>query len=204
MDTKAIDLYVRALRDIAHTLEQHQEARSVFDSQFLFRIIRDGFLQTISEYETGRILRHSKPNEEFLLWQGPVCEQKMNWNCIGWIFPFSSDEEIEDAYEKITRAQLATKSWGKFRQFVLSCRLRVQETPFDIPSNLIKVRVMGAECRIAMRMLTKYPPNLRYVTKALLDQLPSSSYVRKRIRIKIVVGEKLTPYVHTLSEERPA
>jgi hypothetical protein len=54
---------------------------------------------------------------------------------------------------------------------------------------------MGEECRTAMQTLEKNPPNLRYIAKMLLERLPSSSYLRKRIHLKIVVGEKLEPYV---------
>ena len=195
MYTRAIDVYVQALLDIANVLERHREARLAFDPDFLFRIVRDGFLQTVTDHDKNRILYHNRPGEEFLLWQGPVHNQKMSWNCIGWIFPFFTNEEIENSYEIITRAELEKKSWAAFRQFWLSCRLRFQEAPLDIPTNLVKVRVMGEECRSAMQTLEKHPPNLRYVAKTVLDRLPSSSYLWRRFHMKIVVGEKLEPYV---------
>ncbi len=197
MDNQAINVYVRALVDIANVLERHREVRTAFDPGFLSRSIRDGFLQTHTESARVRILYESHPGEEFLLWQGPVPGQKMNWNCIGWIFPFYADEELEDTYEIITRAELNTKSWAAIRQFALSCRLRWQEMPFEVPTNIVKVRVMGDECAVAMHTLEQYPPNLRYVAKAILDRLPTSSYLRKRIHMQVVIGEKLEPYIYT-------
>ncbi len=198
MDNRAIDIYVRALLDIVNVLEQQREVRTGFDAGFLARILRDGFLQTLTESDKDRILQHSRCGEEFLLWKGPPSGQKMNWNVIGWIFPFYSDEEIENSYEIITRAELNKRSWAALRQFVLSCRLRFQETSLDIPTNLVKVRVTGDECRAAMDTLEIHPPNLRYVANALLNQLPASSYLRKCLRIELVVGEKLEPYIHPI------
>lgn len=189
---------MRALLDIACVLERHREVRTAFDPGFLVRILRDGFLQTVTESDKERILHHSHPGEEFLLWKGPVRGQKLHWNCIGWIFPFYSDEELENSYEIIIRSELDAKSWAALRQFVLSCRRRFQETPFDVPTNIVKVRVMGDECRAAMHTLETQPPNLRYVAKALLDQLPASNYFRKRIRMELVVGETLEPYIHNI------
>jgi hypothetical protein len=192
---KAIETYVNALVDIATMLQTHREVRAEFEPDFLARILRDGFLQTITEAERDRIWSASKSGEDFLLWQGVTRYKKMNWNSIGWIFPFYTDEEMEQAYEIITRAVLSQKSWPLFRQLALSFRLRFQGTPIKVPTNIVKVRVTGDECQEAMRILEKSPPNLRYVTKAVLDQLPQSHYLRRRIRVKLFVGEKLEPYV---------
>ena len=104
MTTEAIEIYIQALLDIVNALESHHEARSAFDHLFLRQVIRDGFLQTVSEKDTQRMLYQSQVGEEFLLWQGPVPHQKARWNGIGWIFPFTSLTEKEQAYELITRA----------------------------------------------------------------------------------------------------
>jgi hypothetical protein len=192
---RAIDTYVRALVDIATMLDTYREVRSEFDPSFLLRIMRDRFLQTVTEEDRTRILHVYESEEDFLLWQGVLRSKKMNWNWIGWIFPFHTDEEMKKAYTLITRAELSQRSWPLLRQFVLSCRLRFQETPIRVPTNIVKVRVKGDECQAAMQTLEKSPPNLRYVTKAMIDQLPPSNYLRKRIRMKIFVGEKLEPYV---------
>lgn len=194
MYIKAIERYIRALLDITTMLEQHREVRTAFDQTFLPRIMHDGFLQTITEQDKNRVLSPNRPEEEFLLWQGIIPGVDMHWNNIGWIFPFLTSEEMDNSYEIITRAELATKSWSAFRQFWLSCRLRFQEEALDIPTNIVKVRVVGEECRSAMNILSKHPPNLRYVAKALLDRSPSSSYLKERIHVKLVVGEKLEPY----------
>lgn len=196
---RTIDTYIRTLVDIATVLNTHREARSEFVTSFLLRIIHDGFLQPVTEEDRNRLLYHHKNGENFLLWQGIIRRKKMNWNCIGWIFPFDTNEEMERSYEVITRAELDQKSWAKFRQFALSCRLRLKGTSLEIPTNIIKVRAMGDDCRSAMRTLEKSPPNLRYVTKAVIDQLPPSNYLRKRIQMKLVVGEKSKPYVLTPS-----
>lgn len=194
MYIKAIERYIRALLDITTMLEQHREVRTAFDQTFLLRIMHDGFLQTITEQDKNRVLYHNRPEEEFLLWHGMIPGVDMHWNNIGWIFPFLTSEEMDNSCEIITRAELATKSWSPFRQFWLSCCLRFQEEALDIPTNIVKVRVVGEECRSAMNILSKHPPNLRYVAKALLDRSPSSSYLKKRIHVKLVVGEKLEPY----------
>ncbi|MBD3306249.1 hypothetical protein GF339_07655 [candidate division KSB3 bacterium] len=202
MDTQAIEFYIQALLDITTVLEHHREARTAFDPLFLSRIMRDGFLQTSTAADRDRILHQSTSTEEFLLWRGPARQQKMNWNCLGWIFPFASDEEIERTCELITRSELDAKSWAAVRQFWLSCRLRLQEVSFDVPTNLVKVRVMGSACQTAMQTLETYPPNLRYVAKSLLDQLPATHYFRKRIQMKLVVGETLEPYISTRKGEK--
>ena len=194
MYDKAIERYVQAIFDIATALEQHHEARTAFEPSFLARIVHDGFLQTVTEQDENRIIYDNRPGEEFLLWHGVVPGVKMNWNTIGWIFPFFTPEEVENSYEIIIRAELATKSWAGLRQFWLSCRLRFQEAPLEIPTNIIKVRVVGEDCRKAMRVLKKHPPNLRYVAKILKERSHPASYLKKRIHLKLVIGEKLEPY----------
>ena len=194
---QAIEMYVRALVDIATTLDIHHEARLEFDPGFLLRVLRDGFLQPVTTHERQRLLHERQNEEEFLLWYGGMRQKKMNWNGIGWIFPFQIYQEMERAYELITRAELEQKSWARVRQFVLSCRFKFQEAPIKIPTNIVKVRVKGDECLAAMRTLEKSPPNLRYVTRAMIDHLPPTNYLRKRIQMKIFVGEKLEPQVLT-------
>lgn len=192
---KAVDLYVRVLLDIATVLHTHREARAEFDTGFLLRIMHDGFLQSVTENDGIRLLHNPRNGGNFLLWQGVIGQQKTNWNCIGWIFPFDTNEEMERSYEVITRAELDQKPWPKFRQFTLSFRTQILGIPLKIPTNIVKVRAIGDECRAAMRILEKSPPNLRFVTKAVIDQLPPVNYLRKRIQIKPVVGEKYKPYV---------
>ena len=194
MYDKAIERYIQAIFDIATVLEQHHEARTAFEPLFLARIVHDGFLQAVTEQDENRIIYENRPGEEFLLWHGVVPGVKMNWNTIGWIFPFSTSEEIENSYEIITRAELATKSWAGLRQFWLSCRLRFQEAPLEIPANIVKVRVLGEESQNAMRVLKQHPPNLRYVAKILKEQSHSTSYLKQRIRLRLVIGETLEPY----------
>ena len=195
MTTEAIEIYIQALLDIVNALESHHEARSAFDHLFLRQVIRDGFLQTVSEKDTQRMLYQSQVGEEFLLWQGPVPHQKARWNGIGWIFPFTSLTEKEQAYELITRAKLSQKSWASFRQWWLTCRLRLHETALELPTNLVKVRVMGRTCQLAMQHLEQHPPNLRYIVKSMLERLPASSSLRTRLQMKPVIGEKLDPYI---------
>lgn len=193
MYEQAIEFYIRALLDIVTTLEHHKEARTAFEPSFLFRAVSDGFLQPVTEQEKTRVLA-DRPNVEFLLWQGVIPGVKRNWNTIAWIFPFSQPAEMEDSYEIITRAEMAAKSWAFARQFWLSCKKRVQETPLEIPANIVKLRVVGEECQQAMRLLYQYPPNLRYVAKALLDRAAASSYIRKHVNVALIIGEKLEPY----------
>jgi hypothetical protein len=106
-------------------------------------------LQTVSAEDTQRLLYQSQAGEEFLLWQGPVPHQKARWNGIGWIFPFTNLAESERAYELITRTKLSQKSWAGFRQWWLTCRLRLQETALDLPTNLVEKQVMGSACQNA-------------------------------------------------------
>lgn len=192
---RAVDIYLRALLDIATVLNTHREARAEFDTGFLLRIMHDGFLQPLTENDEIRLLHNLRDGENFLLWQGVIGQKKMNWNCFGWIFPFDTHEEMERSYEVITRAELDQKPWPKIRQLALSFRTQVLGVPLNIPTNIVKVRATGDECRSAMRTLAKSPPNLRYVTKAVIDQLPLSNYLRKRIHIKLVVGEEFKPYI---------
>ena len=194
MYNKAIELYIKALLDIATTLEQHREARTAFDTTFLSRVVRDGFLQTITEQDRHRVLEQQQPEEEFLIWQGKVPGIPENWNNIGWILPFHDLAEMENSYEIVTRSELAEKSWSGLRQFWLSCRLRIHESAIELPTNLVKVRVLGDDCRTAMQVLRKHPPNLRYVAKALLERSSSKSTLKKRIHLKLVLGEQLEPY----------
>jgi hypothetical protein len=191
---KAIELYIKALLDIATALEQHREARTAFDATFLTRVVRDGFLQTVTEQDRHRVLEQHHPGEEFLLWQGKVPGVTENWNNVGWIFPFRDLAEMENSYEIVTRSELAEKSWAGFRQLWLSCRLRVHEAAIELPTNLVKVRVLGDDCRTAMQVLRKHPPNLRYVAKTLLERSSSRSNLKKRIQLKLVLGEQLEPY----------
>lgn len=192
---QAIDVYARALRDIATILQSHREAQTDFEADFLARTLQDGFLQAATEQDRLRVVSDHAPGESFLLWPGELLQPKMTWNCVCWIFPFQTIEEMERAYELITRAELAQKPWASVRQFWLSCRMRMSETPFRIPTNFVRVRVKGEDCRAALKVLQESPPNLRYVTKTVLDRLPATHYFRKRTHVKLVVGEQLQPYV---------
>lgn len=192
----AVATYVKAVVDIATILNLHHEARTEFGPGFLERTLQDGFLQPVTDRDRERLLTHA-PAENFLIWYGSLPGQKMNWNCVGWIFPFQTLSEMERSYEMITRAELAQKSWANLRQFLLSCQMRLHEGSIQIPTNIVKVRVKGEQIRRAIRPFKKSPPNLRYVTKAVIDQLAPSNYFRKRTQVKIVVGEKLQPHVRT-------
>ena len=192
---RAVDTYVRILVDIATVLDSYREARAEFDTDFLLRIMHDGFLQPVTENDRNRLLYNPRKGETFLLWQGVTEQKKMNWNCFGSIFPFATKEEMERSYEVITRAELNQKSWAKFRQIVLSFRTQILGISLKIPTNIVKVRAIGNECHSAMRKLEKSPPNLRYVTKTAMDQLPPSNYLWKRIHMKLVVGEEYNPYI---------
>jgi len=198
---EAVSTYIQGLADIATILHIHHEARTEFESIFLIRAIHDGFLQPISDRDRDRLLYHHSRDENFLIWNGDVSGKKMNWNALGWIFPFQAIDEMERAYELITRAALAQKPWAKIRQFILTCRFKFQEAPIQIPTNIVKIRVKGSGCLAAMRFLDQSPPNLRYVTKALIDKLPPSNYFRKRTKIQIVVGERLEPYIRTPTQQ---
>jgi hypothetical protein len=193
----AVETYVKALVDVATILHIHHEARTEFDRKVLARTLHDGFLQPVNDDDQTRLLEDYTPDENFLLWYGEIPGRKMNWNCVGWIFPFQTMTEMERSYEMIIRAELAQKSWANMRQFLLSCRMKLHEGSIQIPTNIVKVRVKGEQTQKAMRLLDKSPPNLRYVAKAVADRLSPSNYFRKRTQIKIVIGEKLEPYVRT-------
>lgn len=198
---EAVSTYVQGLVDIATILNAHHEARTEFESGFLIRTIQDGFLQPVSDHDRERLVSHHDRDENFLIWNGEVSGKKIQWNALGWIFPFQALDEMERAYELITRAALAQKSWAGIRQFILTCRFKFQEAPLQIPTNFVKIRVKGPTCSAAMRFLGQSPPNLRYVTKAVVDQLPPSNYFRKRTKIQIVIGERLEPYVRTPTQQ---
>lgn len=194
---QAIETYQQALIDLAAALDAHHEARLECEPNFLTRILRDGFLQPMTAEERQRILHDRRNGEELLLWQGVLRQQKPNWNGIGWIFPFYTIAEMERAYELITRAELEQQAWSRVRQWALTYRLKWRGAALDIPTNIVKVRMKGAACGAAMRTLETSPPNLRYLTKTLLERLPPANYARRRIRLKIVVGEKLAPEILT-------
>jgi hypothetical protein len=197
----AITTYVRALVDVATVLEAHREARSDFEPGFLIRSLRDGFLQPVSTADRNRILEQADAPESFLLWRGGLRQPKMAWNCIGWIFPFTTEAEMERSYEIVIRAEIVQKSWPQVRHFLLSCRKRLQEMPIVVPTNLVKVRIKGQTCGAAMQALEQTPPNVRYVARAMLAQLPPSNYLRQRMRLNLVVGEQLQPYIKRAGNE---
>ncbi len=198
---EAVNRYIRGLVDITTVLHVHHEARTEFESGFLLRTIQDGFLQPVSDFDRERLLSPHDRDENFLIWNGTVPGKKIIWNSVGWIFPFQALDEMERAYELITRAALAQKSWANLRQFILTCRFKFQEAPIQIPTNLVKIRVKGPQCSAAMRCLAQSPPNLRYIARTVVDQLAPSNYFRRRTKIQIVVGERLEPSVRPLTEQ---
>jgi hypothetical protein len=192
---QAVDTYIQGLVDIGTILHTHHEARTELAPSFLIRALQDGFLQPVSGQDRQRLMEDHDPQEHCLLWYGDILQQKRHWNAIGWLFPFHTMNDMERAYELITRAELARKSWAPVRQFWLSCRFKLQEAPISIPTNIVKMRVKGQACTAAMFVLEQSPPNLRYVTKAVVDRLPSFNYFRKRTHLKIVIGERLEPQI---------
>lgn len=198
---EAVSIYIQGLVDIVTILNVHHEARTEFESGFLSRTIRDGFLQPVSDFDREQLLVPHDRDENFLIWNGAVPGKNMNWNSVGWIFPFQALNEMERAYEFITRAALAQKSWANLRQFVLTCRFKLQEAPIHIPTNMVKIRVKGPQCTAAMRCLAQSPPNLRYIARTVVDRVAPSNYFRERTKIQIVVGERLEPFVRPLTEQ---
>lgn len=198
---EAVTTYMQGLVDIATMLNVHHEARTEFETGFLARTIQDGFLQPVSDQDRDRLLLQHERDENFLIWNGDAPGKKLNWNALAWIFPFQTADEMERAYELIIRAALAQKSWANVRQFLLTCRFKFQEAPIRIPTNIVKIRVKGVECAAAMRCLAQSPPNLRYMARAVIDQLPPSNYFRKRTKIQLVVGERLEASVRPLTQQ---
>lgn len=199
---EAVERYVQGLVDLATILNIHHEARTEFGVGFLTRSIQDGFLQPISDQDRERLLERHQDDENFLIWNGEAPRKKLNWNAVAWIFPFREIDEMERAYEVVTRAALAQKSWAAARQFLLTCRCKLQEAPIQIPTNIVKIRVKGEAYSAAMRCLDHSPPNLRYVARSVVDRLPPSNYFRQRTNIQIVIGERLEPSVRPLTQQR--
>jgi hypothetical protein len=198
---EAVNIYAQALVDIAAMLHTHHEGRTEFAPAFVSRAVQDGFLQAVSDVDRERVFARGGHEENFLLWNGVIPHNTLNWNAVSWIFPFHSADEMERAYELITRADLAHKSWAGLRQFWLTCRFKLQEAPLQIPTNFVKIRMKGAACAAAMRCLEPSPPNLRYLTRLVVDRLPASNYFRARTNIRIVVGERLEPSIRPLTQQ---
>lgn len=154
MYNKATGMYMKALAEIMKALDIHAEVRVEINGKLLKRAMDDGFLCVLSNDIRQRLWNYCYDNE-ILLTRGPFLTAKATLNCIGWAFPYHSDDDRQSVHRLLIEANLTQNGRKKhhLRKFWHNFRSSLRVLPVEIPPNIIKISLTNAFYQTAVEVL---------------------------------------------------
>ncbi len=154
MYNKATGMYLKALAEMMKALDVHAEVRVEVNGKLLKRAMDDGFLCVISN-DIRRHLWNYCYDNEILLARGPFPTIKATLNCIGWAFPYHTEDEKQRVHRFLVEMNLKHNGHGKhyFRKFWDSARATLRVLPVQIPPNIVKISLTNAFYQTAVEVL---------------------------------------------------
>jgi hypothetical protein len=155
MYNKASGMYMKALAEIMKALDLHSEVRVEINGKLLKRAMDDGFLCVLSN-DIRRSLWNYCYDNEILLARGPFPSVKATLNCIGWAFPYHSDEEKQRVHRTLldVRVKHNGSRHRPFRKFWYNLRSVLRVLPVEIPPNIIRISLTNAFYQTAVEVLS--------------------------------------------------
>ncbi len=154
MYNKATGMYMKALAEIMKALDVHSQVRVEINGKLLKRAMDDGFLCVLSN-DIRRNLWNYCYDNEILLARGPFPRSRATLNCIGWAFPYHSDEEKQRVHRLLLEVNIRHNGskHHRFRRFWYNLRSTLRVLPIEIPPNIIKISLTNAFYQTAVEVL---------------------------------------------------
>ena len=154
MYNKATGMYMKALAEIMKALDVHSQVRIEINSKLLKRTMDDGFLCVISNETRQNLWNYCYDNEIFLA-RGPIPMAKATLNCIGWAFPYHTDDEKQRVHRLLTEVSVKHNGGrpSHVRKFWYNFRSALRVRPVDIPPNVVKISLTNAFYQTAVEVL---------------------------------------------------
>lgn len=155
MYNKATGMYMKALAEMMKALDVHSQVRVEMNGKLLKRAMDDGFLCVISN-EIRRSLWNYCYDNEILLARGPIPIANATLNCIGWVFPYHTDDEKQQVHRLLIETNMK-RNGGRasfVRKFWYSLRSALRVLPTEIPPNIVKISLTNAFYQTAVEVLS--------------------------------------------------
>lgn len=154
MYNKATGMYMKALVEMMTALDIHAQVRIEINGKLLKRAMDDGFLCVIS-HDIRRSLWNYCYDNEILLARGPISLANATLNCIGWAFPYHTDDEKQQVHRLLFEMSMKHNgSHSSFlRKFWYNLRSALRVMPVEIPPNIVKISLTNAFYQTAVEVL---------------------------------------------------
>lgn len=155
MYNKATGMYMKALAEMMKGLDVHAEIRVEMNGKLLKRALDDGFLCVLSS-DFRRSLWNYCYDNEILIARGPFPRAKSTLNCIGWAFPYHSDDDKQKVHRILLEASMKQNGSGQnhLRKFWYNLRSVLRILPVEIPPNIVKISLTNAFYQTAVEVLS--------------------------------------------------
>ncbi|MBD3306248.1 hypothetical protein GF339_07650 [candidate division KSB3 bacterium] len=155
MYNKATGMYLKALAEMMKALDGHSEVRVEINGKLLKRAMDDGFLCVMSNDIRRQLWNYCYDNE-ILLARGPFPMVKATLNCIGWAFPYHSDDDKQRVHRLLIEVSLKHngRQRNPLRRFWYNFRSILRVAPIEIPPNIVKITLTNAFYQTAVEVLS--------------------------------------------------
>ncbi len=156
MYNKASGMYMKALAEMMKALDVHSQVRVEMNGKLLKRAMDDGFLCVMSN-DIRRDLWNYCYDNEILLARGPFPMTKATLNCIGWAFPYHTDDDKQRVHRLLIEASFKYNGYQKrrrLRRFWYQFRATLRILPVKIPPNIVKISLTNAFYQTAVEVLS--------------------------------------------------
>jgi len=152
MYNKAVGMYLKALVEMMKALDVHTQVRVEMNGKLLKRAMDDGFLCVLSN-ETRQSLWNYCYDNEILLARGPFHTAKATLNCIGWAFPYHTEEQKQKVHRTLMDVGMKSSAGHQFEKFWYHLRSVLRILPVEIPPNIVKISLTNAFYQTSVEVL---------------------------------------------------
>lgn len=152
MYNKAIGMYLKALAEMMKALDAHAHVRVEMNGKLLKRAMDDGFLCVQSNDIRQRLWNYCYDNE-ILLARGPFPMTKATLNCIGWAFPYHTDEEKQRVHRTLLEVSIKQHDGRQLQKIWYNLRAMLRILQVEIPPNIVKISLTNAFYQTSVEVL---------------------------------------------------
>lgn len=154
MYNKATGMYMKALVEIMKALDVHSDVRIEINGKLLKRAMDDGFLCVMTNDIRRQLWNYCYDNE-ILLARGPFQMTNATFNCIGWAFPYHTEEDKQRVHRLLGEANFQQNGYRRqyFRKLLYKFRSALRILPIEIPPNIVKINLTNAFYQTAVEVL---------------------------------------------------
>ena len=152
MYNKAVGMYLKALVEMMKALDVHTQVRVEMNGKLLKRAMDDGFLCVLSN-ETRQSLWNYCYDNEILLARGPFPTMRATLNCIGWAFPYHTDEQKQKVHRTLMDVGMKSSAGHQLEKFWYHLRTVLRILPVEIPPNIVKISLTNAFYQTSVEVL---------------------------------------------------